>query len=254
MHSIESLPREKVRAVFSDIDDTLTENSLLSSATLKALEDLKAKGLWTVLVSGRPAGWADCIARIFPIDAIIFENGAGVMIKNGEKIETVKLAAESGKKILENVFQDLKKEIPHLKLATDQPYRLTDYAIDFNEEPPKLNSKELERVLSRLASEKEITAKLSSIHVNYWHGTHTKVTACQYLLERVGKARGINSSEVVYVGDSPNDEPLFDYFALSVGVANVNQFLSKMKNHPKYICKKNSGLGFQELVSFLLFR
>lgn len=248
--------KKSVRALFTDLDDTLTNESRLSHRTLAALEKLHQKGVWLVVVSGRPAGWADCLMRLLPLDAMVFENGAGVMVREGNKINTIRLASdkklEEERRVLENAFQTLKKEIPHLKLATDQPFRLYDYAIDFIEEPPPLSAKEIERVLKYLETVPGITAKLSSIHVNYWYGTHTKVTACQYLLETEGKQRAIDKHNVLYSGDSPNDEPLFEFFPISVGVANIKLFWDKLKHHPKYITQAEGGLGFQEIVDSLL--
>ncbi|MFM8315763.1 MAG: HAD family hydrolase, partial [Deltaproteobacteria bacterium] len=212
--------KNQIRAIFSDFDDTLTHQSLFHSETLKTLETLKEKGFWLVFVSGRPAGWADCLMRILPIDAMVFENGAGVMVKEGNKIKTIRLASDKNiveeRKLLQDLFDSLKKDLPHLKLATDQPYRLYDYAIDFIEEPPPLSATEIEKVLKSLNQTPGITAKLSSIHVNYWYGQHTKVTACEYLLKTEGQKRSIDKNNVLYSGDSPNDEPLFEFFPHSI--------------------------------------
>ena len=246
------LPASKIRGVLTDLDDTLTDESQMRAKTYDALWKLKEKGYWLVIVSGRPAGWADCLMRLWPLDAMIFENGAGLITREGSKLVTHNLARGASlaqqRGLLQGLFDELKKEIPHLKLASDQPYRLYDYAIDFVEEPPALTGPELERVLRRLGEEKRITAKLSSIHVNYWYGTHTKVTACEELLRTEGASRGISASEVVYAGDSPNDEPLFEYFEHAVGVANVRHFLSRMKHPPKYLTSAAGGEGFQQLV------
>jgi HAD superfamily hydrolase (TIGR01484 family) len=248
--------KSQIKAIFSDFDDTLTHQSLFHSKTLHTLERLKEKGFWLVLVSGRPAGWADCLMRILPIDAMVFENGAGVMIREKTKIKTVRLASDKNvveeRQILQGLFDSLKKEIPHLKLATDQPYRLYDYAIDFIEEPPPLSATEIEKVLNFLNQSSGITAKLSSIHINYWYGQHTKVTACQYLLDIEGKKRSLDKNNVLYCGDSPNDEPLFQFFPESLGVANIKLFWDKLKFHPKYLTTEEGGKGFQEFAEELL--
>lgn len=253
--NLNELPKSSIRGVFSDLDDTLTEDSRLSSETLKAIERLKEKKYFVALVSGRPAGWADALMRLFPLDAMVFENGAGVMWNDGSKIITERLASQKGyaeqKKRLEEIFQSLKKEIPHLKLATDQPFRLFDYAIDFTEEPPRLTEEELNFVLSELSQHKDITHKLSSIHVNYWCGTQTKTTACEWILEHF-KDRGLTKNSVVYCGDSPNDEPLFEYFTQTVGVANIRKYLPLLKAKPRFITTEAGGRGFQQVVDYLL--
>lgn len=250
------LPKNEIRAVFSDLDDTMTEDSRLPSEVVSALEQLSDNRYWTVIVSGRPAGWADCLMRLLPIDAFIFENGAGLMYRENDRIITETLADDLTRSEqhsrLQGIFDKIKEEIPNLKLATDQPYRLFDFAIDFIEEPPVLTENEIQRVLAILAKEKDITAKLSSIHVNYWCGKHTKVTAVEKLLQSEGMKRQITKENIVFSGDSPNDEPLFQYFSNSVGVANVERYLSKMKHKPKYITRGRGGSGFVEMVNVLL--
>jgi|694.fasta_scaffold83596_3 HAD superfamily hydrolase (TIGR01484 family) len=253
--SLSQLSANQIKGVFSDLDDTLTDDSLLLPSTLQALHELKKRGFWIVIVSGRPAGWADSIMRLVPLDAMIFENGAGLMWREQSRIKTLCLAPNQNlqeqKKILQDCFDRIQKHIPELKLATDQPYRLFDFAIDFNEEPPKLSTEQVNWILDFLKKDKRVTAKLSSIHINYWVGNHTKLTACQYLIDNFGKLFNATKDNLVYSGDSPNDEPLFGFFPNSVGVANVTQYLPVMKDHPKYITEKAGGLGFQELVFHL---
>jgi len=253
--NLSSLPAAQVRGVFTDLDDTLTDHSQISPETYSSLWRLKEKGLWLVVVSGRPAGWADCLMRLWPLDAMIFENGAGWMIREGKNIRTVSLARDQDRAAQfqwrQEKFEALKKTIPSLKLATDQPYRLFDHALDFAEEPPFLDDATVEKILTHLAQDPRGTAKLSSIHVNYWYGTHTKVTACEELLRQYGKERNASKESIVFVGDSPNDEPLFEYFDLSVGVANVAKYLPRLKHPPKFLASRPSGAGFQEVVDIL---
>lgn len=255
---LERLPRQEIKAVFTDLDDTLTDESRMHSATYEGLEKLQRAGFWVVIVSGRPAGWADCLMRLWPIDAMIFENGAGILRRDGKKLKLELLATDRNideqRAVLQTHFEALKRDIPEMKLASDQHYRLFDYAIDFAEEPPFLDDKTVDRILATLEADDRLTVKLSSIHVNYWYGKHTKVTACRRLLELDGKARGVAQENVVFCGDSPNDEPLFQFFSHSVGVANINKFLDRLTYRPTYTTRKPSGSGFQEVVAHLLTR
>lgn len=253
---IKQFPAHQIKAVFSDLDDTLTDQSLLLPDTLTSLHNLHRNGFKLVIVSGRPAGWADSLMRLIPLDALIFENGAGMMWRESKKIRTLCLAENSRladqRKTLQRVFDQIKLQVPEAKLATDQPYRLFDFAVDFNEEPPFLNPGQIEWIMGFLERQKEITAKLSSIHINYWVGKHTKLTACEYWLNQFGSSLSINKQSIAFTGDSPNDEPLFGFFPNSVGVANVSKYLSKMKCPPKYITSHAGGKGFQELAELLL--
>ena len=62
--------------LFTDLDGTLTTADTLAPATFSALAALAATGLPVVIVTGRPAGWADALARLWPVAAVIAENGA----------------------------------------------------------------------------------------------------------------------------------------------------------------------------------
>jgi len=245
------MPRSPTRAVFTDLDDTLTTDSRIDPGTYAALCRLSEKGIRLVVVSGRPAGWADCLMRLWPLDAMIFENGAGIMLREGKKIATRHFADTESPERLRKIFSELKSKVPELKPATDQRFRIYDFAIDYREEPPRLDSEQLEKAMELLTNYDGITFKLSSIHVNYWQGSHTKVTAVTRLLEE-WKSDGIAPNDCVYCGDSPNDEPLFAHFDRSVGVANVKEYLGRMKFHPKFITTAHHGAGFQELVQHLL--
>src|SRR6476469_2545152 len=79
MRPITELPvdvRRGVRAVLTDIDDTLTEHGRLPAVAYTAMARLKQAGLAVVPITGRPAGWCDLIARQWPGDGVVGENGA----------------------------------------------------------------------------------------------------------------------------------------------------------------------------------
>jgi HAD superfamily hydrolase (TIGR01484 family) len=255
LKKVSELPVGAIRAVFTDLDDTLTDEGRMSAPTYQALWDLKRQGYWLAIVSGRPAGWADCLMRLWPLDAMIFENGAGIVLREGKRLVVTNLARDTDRdeqrKVLQSLFERLRRDIPRLRLATDQPYRLFDYAIDFAEEPPGLDEREVEQVLTTLAADARVTAKLSSIHVNYWYGSHTKVTAAEWLLKGPLASLSISRDQTVFSGDSPNDEPLFAFFDHTVGVANIAKYLPRMKTPPRYVTEKPGGEGFREIAARL---
>ncbi len=245
MKLFSEIPPQKIAAVMTDLDDTLTVHGHFPESTYKSLWDLKELGIGRVIVSGRPAGWADALMRLWPIDAMIFENGAGVMIREGEKVVCHTLAPDTQKQELETIFQNLKQTIPHLRMAKDQPFRKFDFAIDICEEPPHLTPEETEWLMGELGKVSGITYKLSSIHINYWKGDYNKQQACLYLLKYFGWKR----EEVFYVGDSPNDEPLFEFFDRTVGVSNIRQYTARMQHLPRFLTQGEGGFGFVELVN-----
>jgi HAD superfamily hydrolase (TIGR01484 family) len=242
--------------VFTDLDGTLTTKGSVAPSTLEALSALKSAGFWVVLVTGRPAGWADCLMNVWPIDAAIFENGAGYYWREGNEIQLCALAARENGPVargkLLGLFEKVRNEIPHAELATDQAYRLFDFAINHSETRPHLSHAETQRVVEILGQEEGVTPRLSSTHVNYLFGDHTKATGIGALIEHLGKRRSIDSSQICFIGDSLNDEPVFAALPHTVGVANISAVWEQLSSRPKQVTKSHSGKGFEELAYCLL--
>ena len=99
-----------------------------------------------------------------------------------------------------------------------------------------------------------LTAKISSIHVNGWFGAYDKLSTTKIFMQEVFNINlDERKNEFVFIGDSPNDAPMFSYFPHSVGVANVNDFAeSLLPNRPAYVTTARSGDGFIELADALL--
>jgi HAD superfamily hydrolase (TIGR01484 family) len=245
-----------VTTVLADIDDTITTDGRLTAEAYGALERLRQAGYRVIPVTGRPAGWCDHIARMWPVDAVVGENGAfyffyanGRLERRFQHDEASRAKARSRlKAIAERIFA----AVPGTALASDQAYRETDLAIDYCEDVPPLPLAAAERVAA-LMREAGLTAKVSSIHVNGWFGDYDKLSTTRRLFaERFGIDIDKANREVVFAGDSPNDAPMFGFFQNSVGVANVRRFESALKEQPKYLSPSPSGAGFRELAEHLL--
>lgn len=267
--SKEPLPLEKLskkvcrslRGVFSDIDDTLTCHGKLTEDAFTAMGKLRRAGLRMIPITGRPAGWVDHLARMWPVDAVIGENGAFYFYldpkqgRDGKLVQRFvqpKDVREANMKKLWGVFENLRKEMPGLEVASDQGYRAIDLAVDFCEDVPRLSESDINRIVDAF-TRAGAQAKISSIHVNAWFGAHDKYSCCGLLLnELYGEDITRVHSQYLYFGDSPNDEPLFAKFENTVGVANVREFLPRMKNGPTFITKKDGGHGFAEAVRWVL--
>ena len=76
--------------------------------------------------------------------------------------------------------------------------------------------------------------------------------SCQLLQERFGSVFPRDRERFLFIGDSPNDAPMFAYFPHAVGVANVRQFADSLDAPPAYITRSASGAGFVELADRLL--
>ena len=250
--------RASIRGVLFDIDDTLTTDGHLTAAAYAAVDALKTAGFIVVPITGRPAGWCDHIARMWPVDGVVGENGAFYFYfdRVGKKLAQrfVKSTAErqADRQRLTRIAERILREVPGSALASDQNYREADIAIDFCEDVPALPREEIARIKAIMESA-GLTAKISSIHVNGWFGGYDKLSTTKlFMQERVGIDLDLHKSEFVFVGDSPNDEPMFGYFQHSVGVANVRNFLDVISMKPAYVTEASCGAGFAELARALL--
>ncbi|HEV3008687.1 MAG TPA: HAD-IIB family hydrolase [Burkholderiales bacterium] len=258
MKPLAELDPRGVRAVLLDIDETLTTAGKLTAGAYGALERLQHAGLRVVPVTGRPAGWCDHIARMWPVDAVVGENGAFYFLHSGERLQKRfhdSLASRAEKRArLDAVAAQILAAVPGCALASDQPYRETDLAIDYCEDVPPLPVEAAQRI-AVLMREAGLTARVSSIHVNGWFGEYDKLAMTRCLFsERFGLDLGAANAEVVFAGDSPNDAPMFAFFERSVGVANVRRFEDLLTDRPKYVTRAPSGAGFTELAEHLLGR
>lgn len=247
-----------MHSVLTDIDDTLTTEGRLPAAAYQALEALHAAGLRVIAVTGRPAGWCDHIARMWPVDGVIGENGAFYMwhdaasgkLRTRHRLDAPQ-RAEAARR-LAAVREQVLREVPGCAVASDQFCRLYDLAIDFCEDVPPLPPAAVDRIVA-LMQAAGMTAKVSSIHVNGWFGQWDKLgTARLMLAERFGLDLDAEREQIVFAGDSPNDEPMFGFFPHAVGVANVLDWRERMRALPAWITPSRGGAGFVELARHLL--
>ncbi len=261
MKPLSQLPVEKarsIRLVLTDIDDTITTEGMLTAKAYAALESLHRGGFLVVPVTGRPAGWCDHIARMWPVDAVVGENGAFYFRYDRDKkkmhqhfwADPEEFRRSRAK--LREIEREVLASVPGSALASDQPYRLADLAVDFCEDVPALPESDIDRIVA-IFERAGAQAKVSSIHVNGWFGDYNKLSMAKTLL---ADAFGLDWEQakdaVIYAGDSPNDEPMFEAFLLSVGVANIRAFAHRLRNRPAYITQGHSGEGFAELAELLL--
>jgi HAD superfamily hydrolase (TIGR01484 family) len=255
MKPLSALDPSGVEAVLLDIDDTLTTHGKLTSPAYAALEALHRAGKRVVPVTGRPAGWCDHIARMWPVDAVIGENGAfyfyfaeGRLQRRfwDDEAQRARKRAQ-----LQAIAGSILSAVPGAALASDQPYRETDLAIDYCEDVPPLPLTAAERIASLMRAQ-GMTARVSSIHVNGWFGDYDKLSMTRALFaERFSIDLEREGHRVVFAGDSPNDASLFAFFERSVGVANVTRFPG-LASPPKFVTRAESGTGFVELAAHLV--
>ncbi len=246
-----------VRGVMTDIDDTLTRDGAIEPAALDALHALHAAGLPVVAITGRPMGWSQPFAARWPVAAIVAENGAVALVRQGDAVAMEYAQDEPTRQRnavrLQQAAARVLREVPGAVLAQDSPGRVTDIAID-HAEFAHLDAAQIAQVVAVMRSE-GMVATVSSIHVNGWFGSHTKLSAAHWMVQRLfGRTLTDELDCWVYVGDSTNDQLMFAAFPFSVGVANLRHFAAQLHSWPAYITQAERGAGFAEVTRALLDR
>ncbi len=247
----------QIKYIFTDVDDTLTTKGKLLPETINAMMALQSKGFVIVPVTGACAGWCDQIIRLWPVDAVIGENGAFVMSVNESSQLTVdfwedKVVMEQRQSELLDLIKKFICAHPTLNLTQDQHYRLCDVAINYRQDNAEVSLDLVNELIVHLEKH-NAQAKMSSIHVNAWIGNYNKAK----MVDRVLKTQYHLDDNAIkhqscYIGDAPNDEPMFETFFHTFGVSNIKPHLSSMTHHPKTILNHEGGLGFEEFSQLLL--
>jgi HAD superfamily hydrolase (TIGR01484 family) len=244
-----------VCGVFTDIDDTLTRDGAIEPAALSALQALHAAGLPVIAITGRPLGWSEPFAAAWPLQAIVAENGAVALLRHGHGVATeyaqdATARARNAQRLRQAAARVL-REVPGAALAQDSAGRVTDIAVDHSEFA-HLDAQQTARVVAVMRSE-GMVATVSSIHVNGWFGEHSKLSAAHWMVQRLfSRPLAGEMGRWVYVGDSTNDQLMFEAFPLSVGVANLQRFAGQLQHWPAYITQAERGEGFAEVAQALL--
>ncbi|HSV35436.1 MAG TPA: HAD hydrolase family protein, partial [Ramlibacter sp.] len=242
--------RARIIGVFTDIDDTLTTQGVVTPDVLQALADLHAAGLHVIPITGRPVGWSEPFAAAWPVDAIVAENGAVALLRSSARPHPGPLPGGEGATAVRKLYQQdeglraanfmrmrqvaerIVREVPGASLARDSAGRETDIAIDhseFTHLPPAGIAQ-----VVRLMQDEGMNATVSSIHINGWFGDHDKLAGARWVVGALfGRALDDEIDQWVYVGDSTNDVLMFERFAHSIGVANIRRFEAQLTHPPR---------------------
>ena len=261
--------RRRITGVFTDIDDTLTTEGAITPDALQALADLKAAGLVVLPITGRHIGW--CVPLMdggssvpWPVDAMVAENGALALVPttngphtSGDRRQLSKIYQQDAatraalQARMELVAAQVLAKVPGALRARDAGGRETDLAFDYNEYtqlPPEV----VQQILSILQGAGMHTT-VSSIHIHGCFDDYNKWLGARWIVrELYGRDLTQELDRWVFVGDSGNDQPMFQHFAHSVGVANIRRFEPQLQHLPRYITQGERGAGFAELARMLL--
>ena len=249
-----------VVGVLTDIDDTLTRDGAIEPAALSALQRLHDAGLPVIAITGRPMGWSEPFARAWPVAAIVAENGAVALFREGNvRNDAIDCAGAAPALRIEYAQDEATRtrnalrlrEVPGARLAQDSVGRVTDIAVDHSEFA-HLGPEAIAQVVALMRAE-GMVATVSSIHINGWFGEHDKRSGARWIVQRLlGRDVDAELERWVYVGDSTNDQLMFAHFPLSVGVANLMRFAAELTDWPTYIAPGERGLGFAQVAEKVL--
>jgi HAD superfamily hydrolase (TIGR01484 family) len=241
--------------VLFDLDDTFLDEGRLTEAAYAALHRLGRAGLRLIAVTGRPAGYGEVMARQWPVDGVITENGALALYRDGHGVGRWQdaepaIRTQRRARIAEG-FVALKKDFPALRASGDSHARETDFAIDIGE-TEHVASDEISRIEAR-ARALGFRTFVSSVHLHLTLDPHDKATGTvAFLRDRFGEDPTAARHRYAYIGDSANDAPCFFAFATSFGVGNVTASLARLSVPPRYFSSALRSAGFVEIADAIL--
>ncbi|TMQ09408.1 MAG: HAD-IIB family hydrolase [Deltaproteobacteria bacterium] len=246
--------RGPVRALFSDVDGTMTTGERIEAATYEALEQLSASGTPVIMVTGRPAGWGQAFLKILPVLAVVTENGGVTFVREGRRQHKLygvpQARLPEWRRRMNEAAVDVMMKVPGARLSSDSKYREVDLAIDWNEEVT-LGADDAEIVVS-LLRKAGFTAVRSSVHVNFGPPHFDKLSACMTVVQKLLGGDPADLSSYVFVGDALNDAPMFRGFPSSVGVANIRTWWDELTDKPAYLTERPEGAGLRELIAHVM--
>ncbi len=256
MKPLKEFQDASIRVLFTDIDGTLTDNGRLPSRSYERISRLSAAGIFVIPVTGRPAGWCELIARLWPVHGVVGENGAFYFRFDGTKMRR-HFARDredriEDRKKLRQIQKEILGKVRGAAVASDQFCRLYDLAIDFREDVKPLDEDDIAKIVKIFQSH-GAQAKVSNIHVNGWFGLHNKVSTVRVYAEKeLGFSEAEMKASCAFVGDSPNDEPMFEFFPHSFAVANISEYLDRIETKPAFVTAGAEAEGFCQLADRLL--
>ncbi|MFM2062398.1 MAG: hypothetical protein RLZZ507_2068 [Cyanobacteriota bacterium] len=248
-HISNSHDLKNIRLVATDMDGTLTQEGKFTSSLLQALENLAAAGVQVLIVTGRSAGWVSGLSSLMPVAGALAENGG--LFYSAHKLESVALTpipdVAKHRQHLATTFTKLQSQFSQIKESVDNRFRITDWTFDVAD----LTSDEIQ-YLSNICQHEGWGFTYSNVQCHIKPQGQDKAMGLLQVLREYFPEYSLN--QVVTVGDSPNDESLFDsrYFPISVGVANVMKYANQLQYQPAYVTTAAEGEGFLELSSYIL--
>ncbi|MCL2777185.1 MAG: hypothetical protein FWD73_04210 [Polyangiaceae bacterium] len=258
MRPLSTIPPEvlrSLRGVLFDLDDTALSHGVLTREAYDAIWSMHDAGLVLVAVTGRPSGWGEVIARQWPVDGAVTENGAVHVVRHGVGVDvhetgTPEQLAER-KERLRALVESVARAVPRARLADDSYARRSDVAWDIGERDA-LDGASIAALEREVMSAGARTTR-SSVHLHASYESDDKATgAVRFLREQLGEDPGRALGRYAFIGDSGNDAPCFSAFRVTFGVANVRAHLPRLPVPPRWVASRERGAGFAEIARVLV--
>jgi HAD superfamily hydrolase (TIGR01484 family) len=254
---LESAAARQLLGIVFDVDDTLTRAGRLEAEAYAALWALRRAGLLLMAVTGRPLGFAELMARQWPIDLAVGENGAGYVsvTEHGLIAGFYADEAQRAKDIaqLARLRERVRELAPFARITDDSWARRCDVTWDIGERV-QLAAAQIAELRAIIEAE-GARCVVSSVHAHAMLGAYDKASgAVQAGRALLGHDLAGGRAHWLFVGDSGNDAAAFAHFPLSAGVANVRDHLQALPTPPRYVSRADRGVGFAEIVATVLAR
>lgn len=253
MKSPAQFPRsiaQSLEGLFFDLDDTFLDTGKVTEAAYAALFRLNETGLRLIALTGRPAAWGELVARMWPVEAAIAENGAVAYARNKGRVTLVDSVdkAERARRqlLLHQLVSTAVERFPDLVPADDVAGRITDFTFDIGEHQKA--REETIRAAREFAHRAGARTTRSSVHLHYTFDRADKATGALGYLSRTGGDPTRGRQRFAFIGDSDNDAAGFAAFPHSVGVHNLRGDFSIP---PRYLTDRSSSEGFVEFAQIL---
>jgi HAD superfamily hydrolase (TIGR01484 family) len=258
MKPLAALPTPVARGLVGllfDLDDTVLTHGVLTREAYEAIWNLHAAGLRLVAVTGRPSGWGEVIARQWPIDGAVTENGAVHVVREGKAVRVLVDGTEAEvaerRARLEALVRAIAQAMPDVRLADDNHARRSDVTWDIGENE-RLEPTAIAELTSRVLAAGARTTR-SSVHLHATFERDDKASgAMRFVHARFGDDVGSAIHRWGFAGDSGNDAACFAAFATTFGVANVHAYVRSMTVPPRWIAPSDRGAGFAEIAKALV--
>jgi HAD superfamily hydrolase (TIGR01484 family) len=238
----------QIQLVATDVDGTLTHHHQFTPELLTALQALTTAGITVLITTGRSAGWVEALAYYLPVAGAIAENG-GLYCNREDKLTLLTAIPDivRHRQQLAQAFQGITNQFPGLQASGDNRFRLTDWTFDV----AGLTQEQLATIAAQCQAQGwGFTYSTVQAHIKPF--AQDKASGLRQVL--ASQFSAISPEQVVTIGDSPNDDPMFnsEAFPRSVGVANLLPYCPTLEHPPRYITPQPEVAGFCQLVQCIL--